>query len=78
MARANASHPAIAVAPRAGAWVEIRAWPMSYNRHCRVAPRAGAWVEICRFSGSRFQITKRSLLVQERGLKSVAYQKHLR
>jgi len=34
-----------AVAPRAGAWIEI-SWDNSTVYTCEVAPRAGAWIEI--------------------------------
>ena len=32
------------VAPRAGAWIETRAWIKCKNAYI-VAPRAGAWIE---------------------------------
>ena len=55
------------VAPRAGAWIEIRWCPRC--RWCPrwVAPRAGAWIEIR--ASSLPSAWRRSLPVRERGLK---------
>ena len=55
------------VAPRAGAWVEIGRTSLM-TATLEVAPRAGAWVEITIANVNR-DPKKRSLLVQERGLK---------
>ena len=40
---------ALAVAPLAGAWIEMKRWVI-VQRNGRVAPLAGAWIEIRRFS----------------------------
>ena len=43
-----------AVAPHAGAWIEITA-PIAVNLSSAVAPHAGAWIEIARENSRRKQ-----------------------
>ena len=56
------------VAPRAGAWIEIRKGGVG-NGKTRVAPRAGAWIEIR--TSARSSLVPLSHPVRVRGLKSV-------
>ena len=54
------------VAPRAGAWIEIRA-KTYIEAYVEVAPRAGAWIEIC--PAVQDHVSAWSPLAQGRGLK---------
>ena len=56
-----------AVAPLAGAWIEICFFPQNHIRRA-VAPLAGAWIEMCICRKSQ-TYTLRSLPSRERGLK---------
>ena len=49
-----------AVAPLAGAWVEIQTIMICIHTGYIVAPLAGAWVEIIRASASRAEVRRRS------------------
>jgi len=60
--------PYLAVAPRAGAWIEIPPVVMVRNS-AMVAPRAGAWIEMQKHIDNLKQIG--SPLAQGRGLKLI-------
>ena len=55
------------VAPRRGAWIEIRIL-LTPDTAVIVAPRRGAWIEISKNS-ERFSEMNRSPLAEGRGLK---------
>ena len=58
----------VAVAPLAGAWIEICSC-VPYSTHFIVAPLAGAWIEIPIAMQVNHNLS-RSLPLRERGLKS--------
>ena len=64
----------VAVAPHAGAWIEIVTVPSSVLGCQQVAPHAGAWIEISKISKPKLHWST-SLPTRERGLKSHAFYK---
>ena len=60
-----------AVAPHAGAWIEIVRDNVG-NKAKLVAPHAGAWIEICRIEERLYAVMSHPMRV--RGLKSICPQ----